>query len=169
MIVEEILLSRKTHIIKRCLNLIMATYPPEYSGVFENSGDRFQNPVGFTICNEIEHIYSELIGKMDMNMLSNSLESIIKIRAVQEFTPSEAISFVFLLKKAIKEEITKGEFAEIEGTKPGGGYVEAKILKGLFQLDEKIDRIAFLAFDIYMNCREKIYEIRLKEIKSGIR
>jgi len=102
MVIEELLSRKKTYIIKKCVKLIMETYPPESSEVFENSGDRFQNPVGFTIRSEVENIYNELAGKMDMEMLGNSLENIIRIRAVQGFLPSEAISFVFLMKKAIR-------------------------------------------------------------------
>lgn len=147
----------------------METYPPGSSGVFENSEDRFQNPVGFTIRNEMEHVYNELAGKMDMNRLNNALENIIKIRAVQDFAPSEAISFVFLLKKAIMEEITKDGFEGTSSMKPGGGNKETETLEGLLQLEERIDRIALLSFDIYMKCREKVHEIRLKEIKRTIR
>jgi hypothetical protein len=147
----------------------METYPPESSEVFEYSGDRFRNPVGFTIRDEVEHIFNELAGEMDTDSLNSALENIIRIRAVQGFPPSEAISFVFLLKKAIREEITKDGFEGINNTKPGSSDKETETLKGLLQLEEKIDRIALLAFDIYMKCREKIHEIRLKEIKRAIR
>ena len=32
--------------------------------------------------------------------------------------------------------------------------------------ESKIDTMALLAFDIYMKCREKIYEIKLDEVKG---
>ena len=34
------------------------------------------------------------------------------------------------------------------------------------KFESRIDKLAFLAFDIYMKCREKVYEIRVNEIKS---
>ncbi len=33
-------------------------------------------------------------------------------------------------------------------------------------LEERIDRLALIAFDIYSRCREQIYDLRLKEIKA---
>ena len=32
--------------------------------------------------------------------------------------------------------------------------------------EARIDKLALLALDIYMKCREKIYEIRLNEVKA---
>jgi hypothetical protein len=168
MVIKELLSNKKTYIIKRCLNLIMETYPPESSEVFKNSTDRFQNPVGFTIKDEMEHIYDEITGKMDMDKLNNSLENIIKIRAVQDFAPSEALSFIFLLKKVIKEEMPKDRFEGSGNIKPEGRNRAAEAIEVLLELEEKFDRIALLAFDIYMKCREKIYELRLKETKYAI-
>ena len=37
----------------------------------------------------------------------------------------------------------------------------------LADLDCEIDRIALAAFDMYMECREQLYQVRIKELKSG--
>jgi hypothetical protein len=39
------------------------------------------------------------------------------------------------------------------------------VLADLSQLDRKIDIIGLAAFDIYMRCREKIYQIKANEEK----
>ena len=39
-------------------------------------------------------------------------------------------------------------------------------LSELASLESKIDRVALLAFEKYMNCREKLHEIRIGEIKK---
>jgi len=58
--------------------------------------------VGYTISQEINVLYEELLqGRVDSDKTATSLDSIIRIRAIQDFSPHEAVSFVFLLKKAI--------------------------------------------------------------------
>jgi hypothetical protein len=64
------------------------------------------------------------------------------------------LSFAFLLKKAIREILGK----EIRTNQD---YDE------LMEFESKIDRLALQAFDIYMNCREKLFEIKLSQ-KQGL-
>jgi hypothetical protein len=80
------------------------------------------------------------------------LEDIIKIRAVQEFSPSEALSFLFGLKKIIRKGLL-----EI--------YQNNQIISEACIMDEKFDTLYALAFDIYNDCRVKIQEIKMAEIK----
>ncbi|MCL0053034.1 RsbRD N-terminal domain-containing protein [Dehalococcoidales bacterium] len=125
----------------------METYPG--SSLFSQEKDRFANPVGYTISREIEVLYEELVDGMNFDKLSASLDNIIKIRAVQDFSPSQAIAFIFLLKKAVKEELAD----EI-----GGNW--------WLKFESRIDKLALLAFDIYMKCREKIYQIKVNKVKA---
>jgi hypothetical protein len=161
--IEEILLGKKREIIKKCINLTIETYPQETSELLKREEDRFLNPAGFTIRSEIENIFDEVIGAMDPERLAASLENVIRIRAIQNFAPSEAISFVYLLKRSIREELgAKTAWDVGRGTWDGKSTPEV----GWVELDERIDRIALMAFDVYMRCREKVYEIRLKEMKA---
>jgi hypothetical protein len=34
-------------------------------------------------------------------------------------------------------------------------------------LDSRIDKIALMAFDFYMDCRERLHQIRVNEVLSG--
>jgi len=43
---------------------------------------------------------------------------------------------------------------------------ETEISEELLNFEQRIDKIALMAFDIYMECREKIYEIKIKEFKQ---
>ena len=162
--IEEILPGKKADIVKKCFNLTVEAYPPETASLLKRERDRFLNPVGFTIRSEIENIFDEVVGAMDAERLFASLENVIKIRAVQNFAPSEAISFVYLLKRSIREELTSNAGCGTRERVPG--VAEDTLIKGLTELDEKIDRVALLAFDVYVQCREKIHEIKLKEAKA---
>ena len=99
MVLEYFLSQKKAAILDRGFHLILETYPAETSSFLKQEKDRFVNPVGYTTYQEIEAIYEELLQGMNSDKLSASLDSIIKIRSVQDFPPSRAIAFIFLLKK----------------------------------------------------------------------
>jgi hypothetical protein len=82
--------------------------------------------------------------------------------------PSQAISFVSLLKKAVREEVTRDEACPASQLEARGRWTmddKSKMLFELLQFETKIDMLASLAFDIYLKCREEIYEIRVNEAK----
>ena len=101
-----------------------------------------------------EGIFENLLEGVDQNKVSVFLDNIIWIRAIQEFTPSQAISFVFFLKKIIRDELA----AEIR---------EKSVTDELAQLEDQIDSLGLLAFDIFMRCREKLYDIKANEMKHN--
>jgi hypothetical protein len=153
---EDLLKQKASHIRKRWLDLILETYPADSQRFFREQKDRFANPVGTTLSREVESLYHELLHGMDPERLNASLEEIIRIRAVQDFSPSKAMSFIFLLKKVLREELDK----EIKES-PGAS-------QELLTLESRLDEMALKGFDLYMKCREKVYEIRAKEAKSQV-
>ena len=69
---------------------------------------------------------------------------------MQDFSAGEAVAFVFLLKGVIREA-PDGESALCAGE--------------LATLEDRIDQLALLAFDIFMRCREQICRIREQEAR----
>jgi hypothetical protein len=163
MILRDLLQKHKAAITERWLDKTLATYPARTSVFFKRKKDRFANPVGHELAAGTEAVFDDLVqmfdspGSVTADQLCAHLDDIIKIRSVQEFSPSEAVSFVFLLKEAIREELEE-EFR-------GGD-----ILTELARLESHIDQLALFAFDIFMKRREKLYELRVNEIKrTGFR
>ncbi|MBU2498343.1 MAG: RsbRD N-terminal domain-containing protein [Proteobacteria bacterium] len=155
MSLETILAQKGTKIVNRWLALILETYPADAQRFLKKQKDHFANPVGTTLNNELEHIYKELLQGVAPERLSLFLDRIIRIRAVQDFTPSQAISFIFRLKNIIREEAGK----EIR---------EQELLNDFMLFESRLDEAALLAFDIYMKCKEKIYEIKANESKNQV-
>lgn len=153
MVLEYFLSQKRASILEKWFRLILESYPADSSRFFKQEKDRFINPVGYTIFQEIEALYEGLLRGMNSDKLSTSLDNIIRIRAVQNFSPSQATSFVFLLKKAIREELEK----EIR---------ENQLFGELLEFESRIDELALHAFDIYMKCRDKVYEIRVSEVEA---
>ncbi len=155
-ILRDFLLEKRSAILDKWLNYILGTYPEATARYFRSQKDRFLNPVTYEFRESIGGIYQSLIDDVDEEEeLYTSLDRIIRVRAVQDFTPSQAVGFIFLLKQAIRNELGK----ELE--KKG-------LEKELLILEEKIDKIALFAFDIYLRCREQLYEVRIKDIKNKI-
>ena len=153
MALTKLLTQHKDAILQRWLDLITDTYPTEASA-FLKGKDRFSNPVGYTISQEINALYEELLqGRVDSDKTYTSLDNIIRIRAIQDFSPQQAVSFVFLLKKAMLEELG----SEIE---------KEQSFREWLDFEPGIDKLASVAFDKYVECREQICELRVKEVKA---
>lgn len=124
----------------------MESYPTDVSSFLISEKDRFANPVGFIIRAGIETLFDEVAHGANHDRITAALDSIIRVRAVQDFTPSQAIAFVFLLKKAVRVELTLDDASEM--------------FEELLQFDTRIDDIASLASDIYVKCRDDINRIK---------
>ncbi len=150
---RELLEKKKTAILNRWFRLILETYPGDTSKFLKQEKDPFVNPVGATVSREIEVLYDELLKEMDSERVSVALENIIRIRCVQDFSASRAVLFILHLKRAVKEELA----SELQGD---------PMFREWLTFESSIDHLSLLAFDIFMKCREKIYEIRLHEMKN---
>jgi hypothetical protein len=150
---ETLLELKRETILGAWRDLIIETYPPETSEFLRGRGDPFRNPLGHAISQSIGRIYDEIRFAMDEDELLRALDGIIRIRSVQEFTASEAVSFIFDLRPVIRRVVD----AELPGS---------DALGELATLNSRIDRVALLAFEKYVACREKLHEIRNNEIKN---
>jgi hypothetical protein len=152
---EDLLSKKRSNIVKKWHEVIVGSYPSGTQRFFRKEKDQFANPVGYIIDKEIGVLYDEIIKEGDSDKITSCLDSIIRIRAVQDFKPSQAVSFVLQLKDVIRKAV--------QGETPLNG------LAGELQaLDNRIDEIALLAFDIYSQRRQKIYEIRVNEVKNHL-
>ena len=153
MTLQDLLVQKKTAILKRWFNKIIKTYPPDASKFLKDVRDPFANPVGSAVSQGIEGLYTGLVEGTTSEEASSFLDHIIRVRAIQEFSPSEAVGFVFFLREAIREELKKEAGDE-------------RISRELSALDSRIDGLALLSFDIYMKCREKLYELKSNELRN---
>jgi hypothetical protein len=153
MMLEKLLAEKRPAVLKKWYEIILATYPDDTRKFLKSQKNRFANPVGQTISQGIEDIFQGLLHGIDTEETSAFLDNIIRIRAVQGFSPSQATAFIFDLKKVIRDEI--------------GGEIRRQktVLDEFLLLESRIDELGLLGFDIYMKCREKLYEIRANEMR----
>jgi hypothetical protein len=148
---NEVLASKREAVLERWFRAVLATYPEETARFLAGGADPFANPVGHTVRDGLARLYDRFLADVPAAELSSAIDGIVRIRAVQEFTPSAAVGFVYTLRGILREELAG---AEID---PAGRAA----------LENGVDRLALVAFDVYMQCREKIFEIRVREIKES--
>jgi len=153
MTLEHLLSSKRAAILERWFELILETYPADSARFLRQEKDEFNNPVGNTISRETEMLYDELLGGMAPEKVSMALDNILKIRAVQDYSPSQAIALVLLLKKAVRDTLESQ-------------LRDSTLLRELLAFESRVDDMVLLAADIYLKCREKIYQIRVNEVKA---
>jgi hypothetical protein len=153
---EDLLKQKAAPIRKRWLDLIIETYPADSQRFLREQKDRFANPVGTTLSRAVEALYHELLHGMDSEKLNASLDEIVRMRAIQDFSAARAMTFIFLLKKVLREELDQ----EIKES--------ASACEELLALEARVDEMALRGFDLYMKCRERVYEIRAREAKNHV-
>ncbi len=148
----EALKKKKKEILSTWVDRTLDSYTS--SGFFKKSRDRFANPVGANIREGLSKLYDLLIGKADRKEMMDPLDQVIRIRAVQEFTPAQAVAPILELKWVVKQVFSADK--ELR-----------HLLVELDSFDCDVDRAALAAFDIYTACREQLYQNRISELKSG--
>ncbi len=155
MALMECLHRRRAAILERWLQGVMETYPAETGRFFTQVKDPFANPVGATLSRELAILCDGVLGLVKPAEMAPALESLIKLRSVQDFTASQAVSFIFYLKQIAREEA-------------GEALQAAPMAAEWLVFEARVDDLALNAFDIYAANREKICDIRLGEMRRKI-
>ena len=151
--IQKILEKRKKVILKKWFDLVVDTYPSDTSRFLKKEKDPFSNPVGRTTLKSLETLFDYLQHKIEEEELINALDSVIRIRSIQDFSPSRAIGFIFFLKTIIRDEVNKETKNE-------------DLAQNLYTIEYRIDGLMMMAFDIYARCRETLYQIKANEEKN---
>lgn len=155
MSMEERVAADRAAIADKWVDAILGSYPEETRRIWK-SGGGFNNPVGETIVGCVDEFIDHLIAWDDADAMAASLDRLIRIRSVQEFSPSQALSFLFMLKKVLREAY----FKEMD---------KAGTLGELLRFEAKIDNMVMMAFDIYSKTREQLFAMRVDEVKRAHR
>ncbi len=151
--VKERLSEVQSEIVTDWFKSTMKEYSGKAAAVYTNSGNQFANPVGSTFSKAMETIMSNLVGDEDnQEEVKSKLDDVVRIRALQNFSPSDSLEFIFRLKdillKYLEKDLNAGNFRE------------------LLKIEAEIDRLTQICFDTYAKSREKLFELRNREIQS---
>ncbi len=139
---------KKRAIAVEWLDRVLETYPEDFSRLLRLESEPFRNPVGHALREGITVLVEEILGGMDSGRTTPALDGIVRIRALQSFTPGQAMSFIFLLREVVRNHLgDQDEVMEI--------------------VEQRIDELAQFAFALFMACRAKIFEIKVNELKRS--
>lgn len=143
---------RKQAILGKWMESLYASYPPETVRFLRRNKDPFGNPVGTTFSQGLSAVLDTLAADGPDEALVKPLESVLRIRSVQELAPSAALSFVFALKHIIR--------ADVEATDvPREDFA---------CLEKRLDRLGLMAVDSYVKLREEVFELRVREARRQV-
>ncbi len=109
--------------------------------------DPFRNPVGHTLRANLAVLLEQVLGRMEAEPVQAALENIVRIRAVQDLTASQALQFVFQLRPILRQFLTDANYE---------------------MLDARVDQLALWAFEEYTRCRERLADLRISESRRGM-
>lgn len=150
---EQALFSRKGAILEEWRRLVLATYAVETHAFLTSEKDPFCNPVGHVLNQTGDALFEIAMTGMERERAEEDLRDIVRIRAVQDFSPSRALSFVDAMRKAIRHEALPM-------------VVEETGFRHLLCMESRLDEAMLVAVDLYVACKKRIDDIRVKEAKA---
>jgi hypothetical protein len=141
-------------ILDRWIDQVLKSYAPESRRIFKKQQDQFANPVGYNVAQRLREFFIAFCDEEDPAKSAAALEPLVRIRAVQDFSPAQAVSFIFEFKQIVADEYNKAKGIPFD---PGQWLAFAG----------RIDLVTLMVFDMYLACRERLYQARINEIQSG--
>jgi len=138
----------RAKIVARWFDLIVDGYPAETARFLREQADPFANPVGTGLREELAPILDAVIDGRNAAEIEPALDRILRIRALQDMSPAEAVSFVLILKAVYLEIADDPTSAAIN------------------EFNAAVDGVLLTGFNVYSRCREQMYDIRVKEIRN---
>lgn len=150
----DLLKQRSDRLHDRWVEEALATYPHRTVAAWTREKDRFANPVGHSLREGTRQVLDGLLEGAEPRSLREGLDEIVRIRAVQRLSPAQALAFVFRLKAVVREELAAGP--------------DVVAADELVELERRIDDLVLVAFDLFTHYRERVFELRMEELKRTI-
>ena len=131
----KFLKNNRDTIVERWFDMIIDTYPDQSTKYLSKKDNAFANPIGSITAVEIEQIFDFLI------------EPIVRMRAVQDFTPSRAAEFVLFLKKILIDLLKENK-------------LQKELSIELLKFESKIDDLMLKVFDLYVTAKTILIEMK---------
>ena len=114
--------------------------------------DPFRNPVGNSLHVGLPLLLEVILDGRELREVLPALDTILRIRATQDFNATEAVSFIFSFKEIFRRALNPG------------GERDADLLL-LMAMDARIEDMARLAHKVFTQCREQMGTIQSNELK----
>lgn len=154
---DDIISSRRDRWTDKWFNAVIRTYPEESARFFKDTRDPFANPVGAALKKGITDLFEVITADtFDRDAAHAALEPMVRVRAIQEFSPSQALGFITAIKPIMEKDS--------EAAARSGAGAEK-----LSRMAENADKALLTAFDIYMDCKKQVYGLRARQARDSVR
>jgi hypothetical protein len=151
MTLSDHLLARKDALAQTWFDRVLSTYPQDAARLLSRNTGSFANPVGQTLRPALAALLEGLVAGTAPQALRSHLDAIVRVRAVQDFTPGVALVFLVQLKDLLREE-TAGRRGDDVATSAA-----------LRDIEDRIDGAMLMAFDLYTSCREQVHMLKARQ------
>jgi hypothetical protein len=150
MALRQLLSAHRPAIVERWRDEVLGTYPADGASFFRAERDDFRNPVGKAVLRSLEVLFDHLAGTVDEQVACKALDDLVRIRAVQGFTPARALGCLLKVKAIVRDEL--GE----------------DVVRDLADFEAHVDELLLRAFDTFVTCREKVFSLRVQEARAQV-
>lgn len=148
----EVLRKNRKKIVEQWVDYTLSTY--KSSRFFRQEGDNFANPIGGVTKGALSELFLLLVENGDPETFVKPIEKIVRLRAIQDFSPSQAVSPFHAVKHITRDLLAKDD-------------KQCHLINELYDFEFAVDMAVLAAFDIYLDSRERLYRVRLEELHSG--
>ena len=152
MTLKDLLVEKKTIILERWLDRILEDYPPDTQTFFREKKSPYSNPIGFTLRKGMEEIIDQILRPLSVKEARAILEPVMKVRALENLPPSRGVGFILPLREIVSEIAREEKRKDL-------------LAQEWLDLNSRINRLALLGMNLYSECREKVNQLKLKELK----
>ncbi len=149
---DEAFRNHREKIVDRWVDYTLSTY--KSSSFFKKEKNKFANPVGGNTREALDRLFGLLAKNADPQEFVAPLEQIMQIRSIQEFAASVAVGPIHAVKHITREVLANDK-------------ERCHLVQDLYDFEFAVDLAVLAAFDLYMQCRERLYQVRIQEIKTG--
>ncbi len=149
---DEAFRNYRDKIVNKWVEYTLSTY--KESHFFIKERDKFANPVGGSVRDAYTRLFALFMKKTDPQEFVEPLTHFVNIRSVQEFSASQAVSPIHAVKHITRDILAKDK-------------ERAHLVNELYDFEFAVDMAVLAAFDLYTEARERLYKVRIEEIKSG--
>lgn len=154
MTIKDLLLEQRDAIIRDWIDVIYGTYAIDTVGFLRSQDNQFNNPVGHKTKQAVPILIDALLGPDEMasETIAEAVDEIVRVRAVQKFTPEQGMAVFFLLKNLFRKHL-------------GDALNSVELYEELLDLESRVDSLVLVACKVFVECREKIQKLRVDEIR----
>ncbi len=148
------LTEKRSAILKAWHDAVMVISNGSAPSFLERQRTLVVDATGYDLERGIDGLFDALLLGVIPDEVSRFLDSMIRIRAAHDFTASQAVAFILEVKKAVRKELGNEVLNELQ------------LREELSVWNSVVDDLVLFAFDIYVQHREAVLELKADEAKK---